>query len=82
MWKRWLAYAQDRKAENPRYSIKDFRQEIQRAVGATAIEIERTAGDANETEGRIPWDCPWVKPFCTRSGRPIAVQECRCEQEA
>ena len=77
--RQWLAYAQDRKAENPRYSIRDFRLEIQRAVGATAIEIERTAGDGNEADRRILSDCPWVKPYCTRSGRPLPARECACE---
>jgi len=80
--RRWLEYAQDQKAENPRYSIKDFRQEILQATGANAIEIERSAGDLSDADRRIPWDCPWVKPYCTRSGRPVAVVECQCEDES
>src|SRR2546428_230662 len=77
--RRWLAYAQDRKAENPRYSIRDFRSEIQQAVGATAIELENAPSDFTQANGHVPWDCPWVKPYCTHSGRPLPAQECPCE---
>ncbi len=79
---RWLAYAQDKKAEHPRYSLSDFRQEIHQAVGATALALEATPADIAAPAVRIPWDCPWVRPYCTRSGRPIPAEECRCEEEA
>ena len=79
--RRWLAYAQDRKAEDPRYSISAFRSEIQRALGeaATAIESEPTKPTAFSE--RSVWDCPWVKPYCQRSGRPVAADECPCERD-
>jgi HNH endonuclease len=70
--RRWLAYAQDRKAENPRYSISDFRLDIQSTYTRTAAgpDIDR----------RRRWlQCPWVEPFCTRYGKPIPVEECGCE---
>ena len=74
---RWLAYAQDKKAESPRYSISDFRGDIQRAGGAAirVLEERMVPGPAP----RIPWDCPWVKPYCTRSGKPVLAEDCRCE---
>ena len=79
--RRWLAYAQDRKAGDPRYSISAFRSEIQQALGeaATAIESEPTRPTAF-SERRV-WDCPWVKPYCQRSGRPLAAGECPCERD-
>ncbi len=76
---RWLAYAQDKKAESPRYSISDFRGDIQRAGGATIRVLEETTDPAPDPAPRIPWDCPWVKPYCTRSGKPVLAEECRCE---
>ena len=78
---RWLAYAQDKKAESPRYSISDFRGDIQQAVGAGIRVLEETTPPAPGSPPRIPWDCPWVKPYCTRSGRPMPAEECRCEEE-
>jgi len=76
---RWLAYAQDKKAENPRYSISDFRGELQQAAGADIRVLEERTAQSAEPAPRIPWDCPWVKPYCTRSGRPVPAGECRCE---
>src|SRR6266542_3523681 len=75
---KWLAYAQDRKAENPRYSISDFRSDIQ-SVHPPSLENLVPAGDGDERRRRW-WQCPWVQPFCTRDGRPIAVEECGCER--
>ncbi|TMG04266.1 MAG: hypothetical protein E6I03_01600 [Chloroflexi bacterium] len=76
---KWLAYAQDRKAENSRYSISDFRSDIQSVHPASAEDLI-PAGDADERRRRW-WQCPWVQPFCTRDGRPIPVEECGCERE-
>ena len=76
---RWLAYAQDKKAESPRYSISDFRGDIQRACGAAIRVLEETTAPAPDPAPRIPWDCPWVKPYCTRSGKPVLAEDCRCE---
>ena len=75
---RWLAYAQDKKAESPRYSISDFRGDIQRASGAAIRVLEETT--APGPSPRIPWDCPWVRPYCTRSGKPVLAEDCQCER--
>jgi hypothetical protein len=76
---KWLAYAQDRKAEDPRYSIGDFRSDIQ-SVHTPSKEGLFPAGGADDRRGR--WlRCPWVEPFCTRNGRPIPVEECGCEED-
>ena len=77
---RWLAYAQDKKAENPRYSISDFRGEIQQAAGADIGILEERTPQSPGPRTRIAWDCPWVKPYCTRSGRPTPAQDCRCDE--
>ncbi len=76
---RWLAYAQDRKAESPRYSISDFRREIQQAVGADIRILEEPRPQPPDPAARVPWECPWVKPYCTRSGKPVLAEDCRCE---
>jgi hypothetical protein len=76
---RWLAYAQDKKAESPRYSISDFRREIQQAAGADIRVLEEPRPQPPEPAVRIPWECPWVKPYCTRSGKPVLAEDCRCE---
>lgn len=76
---KWLAYAQDRKAENPRYSIGDFRSDIHSVhpLGKEDLLPPDGAGDR-----RSRWlRCPWVEPFCTRNGRPIPVEECGCEED-
>ena len=78
--RRWLAYAQDRKAEDPRYSISEFRREIQQAVRADGSTIDApTPRDVAMVAPPINWTCPWMKPYCTRSGLPVAAEECRCE---
>ena len=77
---RWLAYAQDKKAEDPRYSISAFRSEIQQATGAAATVIESEPTNPTAFAERTVWGCPWVKPYCQRSGRPVAADECPCER--
>ena len=79
--RRWLAYAQDRKAENPRYSIRDFRSDIQQALGEAATVIESEPDNPTAFAERILWDCPWVKPYCRRSGRPVPAEDCPCEKD-
>ena len=76
---KWLAYAQDRKAENPGYSISDFRSDIH-SVHPPSNEDLVPAGEANDRRSRW-WRCPWVQPFCTRDGRPIPVEECGCDRD-
>jgi hypothetical protein len=77
--RRWLAYAQDKKAENPSYSISEFRREIQRAVQADGSTIHQPAREVVTVAPPINWTCPWVKPYCTRSGLPVPAEQCRCE---
>jgi len=79
--RRWLAYAQDRKAEDPRYSISAFRSDIHQALGEAATVIESEPDNPTAFAERILWDCPWVKPYCRRSGRPVAAEDCPCEKD-
>jgi hypothetical protein len=76
---RWLAYAQDKKAERPGYSISEFRREIQRAVQADGSAIHKPVREVVTAAPQINWTCPWVKPYCTRSGLPVPAEQCRCE---
>ncbi len=76
---RWLAYAQDKKAERPGYSISEFRREIQQAALADGSTIHAPPREVATVAPRINWTCPWVKPYCTRSGLPVPAEQCRCE---
>lgn len=81
---RWLAYAQDRKAQDPRYSVFAFRREIQlaRTMEGTADMVLARASSLDSISGMEAWrECPWVRLFCICSGRPVPVGEgCdRCE---
>lgn len=78
---RWLAYAKDKKAESPRYSISAFHGDIQQAVGAGIRVLEETTSPAPGPAPRVAWDRPWVKPYRTRSGRPLPAEQCRCEEQ-
>ena len=74
----WLAYAQDRKAADPRYSVAAFRRDI------VIARINRGIGDTmemRESEEDLPelkpsWACPWVKLLCVHTGRPIPFRQC------
>ena len=77
---KWLAYAQDRKAEDPRYSVTALRQDI---FNARQFDGREQVDDAHQTlefKELLPTltqrACPWIKPFCIRSGKPVAVEEC------
>jgi len=79
---KWLAYAQDRKMEDARYSVSSFRRDIQHA------NLLEDPYDANAAQLGAPTpmpalerrECPWIKPFCTRSGKPVPIEECTgCE---
>ncbi len=78
---KWLSYAQDRKVEDPRYSVATFRRDI---LVARFTEGVTEALEGGETETPLPgldtWRCPWVKILCTRSGRPTPFRDC-CECE-
>ena len=79
--KKWLAYAQDRKAQDPRYSVSALRRDIQET------RIANGCFNCNETTAEpatiVPLPtlenrrCPWIRPFCVRSGRPVPVVECK-----
>jgi hypothetical protein len=67
----WLAYAEDRKAENPVYSISDFKEEI-RAAGAQKDDFE---APLNGDKPR----CRWLRTYCMKAGRIIRPADCtRC----
>lgn len=82
----WLAYAQDRKQEDVRYSVAAFRRDIQLA------KLRQQEARLREVRGQSPlaasasrdrWGCPWVALYCNRSGRPAALESCKgCETEA
>ena len=81
---RWLAYAQDRKVEDPRYSVVAFRREIRLArimEGMADLLEARGILHNNGNHWELWQQCPWVRLFCVRSGRPLPVgQECdTCE---
>ncbi len=78
----WLAYAQDRKMEDPRYSVSAFRSDIQRARGTEPAPESRAFAEARpvelpELESR---NCPWIQRFCLYSGRPVPVSQCQACQ--
>jgi hypothetical protein len=76
---RWLAYAQDRKVQDPRYTVTAFRREIH------ASRIMDGFKDVFEIDGDLPEDghhrwkqwqqCPWIRLYCIHSGRPVPVGE-------
>ncbi len=82
----WLAHAQDRKAEDPRYSVAHFRRDIQLARQASGVqdivapgveEAQWVGVDLPRLEGRA---CPWLKLFCQRSGTATSFDACsQCE---
>ena len=68
---KWLAYAQDRKAEDPRYSVFVFRRDIRLARFAFAVEEAKSAQNGSDELPTLNgWGCPWVRLLCVRSGKP------------
>ncbi len=63
----WLAYAEDRKAEDPSYAISDFREEI-KAAGA------RCEDDANP--GSDGERCRWLRVYCAKLQRVVSPGRC------
>ena len=76
---RWLAYAQDRKIGDPKYSISTFRQDIREARDANLIPLGNE--EIPKSEVGLPRlgdpRCPWVKEFCIASGKPIPLSDCQ-----
>ena len=81
---KWLAYAQDRKAEDPRCSVSWFRQDILRSRPHEESTNGHIPHESLETTVELPSlehpACPWIRRMCVRSGRPVAFEECQdCE---
>ncbi len=81
---KWLAYAQDRKQEDARYSIASFRRDIQQAGMFQPSPDSYPMHDGFQQNVPLPSleqrACPWLRVFCVRSGKPVAVDECQdCE---
>jgi hypothetical protein len=81
---RWLAYAQDRKQEDIRYSIASFRREIQQAGQLQPAEEVRLSQTEKQQNAPLPEltqrACPWIKTLCVQSGKPIPIADCHdCE---
>ncbi len=77
---KWLGYAQDRKQEDPRYSVADFRRDVQRSnlsMLETDGHHEHYPDQPNvQLPAVVRRDCPWIKPVCVKSGRLVPVEDC------
>jgi hypothetical protein len=84
---KWLACAQDRKMEDPRYSVSAFRRDIQRArEDDSSHAIPEMPNFEEPTGSEAPRPrlerraCPWVRTLCVKSGRPVSLSDCSdCE---
>ncbi len=81
-----LAYAQDRKQEDVRYSIASFRRDIQQAGMFRPSPDGQPMQDGFQQPVPLPAleqrACPWLRVLCVRSGKPVAIDECQdCEFE-
>ena len=81
---RWLAYAQDRKMEDPRYSVTTFRRDIAIARFNAGVAVAKAGWEGEATLPRLDaWACPWVRLVCMHSGKSVHYRECtECEFEA
>ena len=74
---KWLAYAQDRKMEDPRYSVFTFRRDI---LLSNFIQGVADAKEAQESDSTLPthdsWRCPWIRLLCMHSGKPVPFRDC------
>ena len=75
---KWLAYAQDRKAGDPRYSVAGFRRDIQiaRLTQGAADSKEFQQSDVELPVLKNTRACPWIKLLCVRSGKPMEYRDC------
>lgn len=74
----WLAYAQDRKAQNPQYGISAFRRDIQMSRWMQGAGDVKEAGVHVELPTVTPsWRCPWIELLCVRSGQPVPRSQCQ-----
>ena len=80
----WLAYAQDRKEEDPRYSVPAFRRDILLScTGQGSLDAEKPPSPSESTVQPPILEhltCPWIRLLCVRSGKPTPVQDC-CDCE-
>lgn len=78
---KWLAYAQDRKMGDFRYSVAAFRREIQLTRLIKGIgDLKEAREDWDDFQEVERWACPWIRLLCTRSGQPTPYRMCRgCE---
>ncbi len=63
----WLAYGEDRKAEDPGYSVADFREEISIA-GAKKDDPQFPEGDSQR--------CRWLRVYCTKLRKVVRPGDC------
>ncbi len=83
---KWLSYAQDRKAEDARYSVSWFRQDIQLSRlpeesinGKVSLEGLEITVELPSLENRA---CPWIRRLCVKLGKPVSLEACQdCEFE-
>jgi hypothetical protein len=77
---KWLEYAQDRKAEDPGYSVTSFRKEIQFAkVVQQPDQAEAVPLSSDPLPALHQKSCPWLRLVCLRSGRAVESANCPCE---
>ena len=78
---KWLSYAQDRKMQDPRYSVAALRRDIRitrliQGMGDVK-DMRETAEDLSPMDS---WACPWIKLLCVHSSQPIPFRDCKdCE---
>ena len=63
----WLTYADDRKAEDPSYSVSDFREEI-RIAGAHKEDPLAPGSDTQR--------CRWLRVYCTKLRKVVRPGDC------
>ena len=71
----WLAYADDRKAEDPTYSVSEFREEI-RIAGASVDDSPVNHSGASQR-------CQWLRVYCVKLRRVVRPGDCPgCDAQA
>ena len=78
----WLAYAQDRKISDPRYTVAALRREIVLARFMQGVADAKAQREDEATLNQSDWRCPWARLSCVKSGNPVLLASCRgCEFE-
>ncbi len=74
---KWLAYAQDRKQEDPRYSVAAFRRDVQQSNLEAGAQEQNLLDEPNvPLPTVVRHDCPWLRLVCVESGRLIPIDDC------